>query len=100
MKEFNKIKEKRFWKFNLYLLALLIPAFLCLDSFQSLKYVSIQKEIRELESLESKLIEKNKTLIADISKLSSTSRIEDIAVNELSMRKATSNEIMRVEVGR
>jgi cell division protein FtsL len=41
-----------------------------------------------------------KTLIADISNLSSTSRIEAIAVNELAMRKATSSEIMRVEVGR
>jgi cell division protein FtsL len=67
---------------------------------QSLKYVSIQREIRELEKTEAKLIEKNKTLIADISSLSSTSRIEAIAVNELAMRKATSSEIMRVEVGR
>lgn len=93
-------KEKRSWKISLYVISLLIPSFLCLDSFQSLKYVSIQREIRELESLESKLIEKNKTLIAEISKLSSTSRIEDFALNELSMRKANSNEIMRVEVGR
>ncbi|HUH43812.1 MAG TPA: septum formation initiator family protein [Treponemataceae bacterium] len=93
-------KEKKISRISIYFIALLIPSFLCLDSMQSLKYVSIQREIRELEKTEAKLIEKNKTLIADISNLSSTSRIEAIAVNELAMRKATSSEIMRVEVGR
>ena len=93
-------KEKKISRISIYFIALLIPSFLCLDSMQSLKYVSIQREIRELEKTEAKLIEKNKTLIADISSLSSTSRIEAIAVNELAMRKATSSEIMRVEVGR
>ena len=93
-------KEKKISRVSIYFIALLIPSFLCLDSMQSLKYVSIQREIRELEKTEAKLIEKNKTLIADISNLSSTSRIEAIAVNELAMRKATSSEIMRVEVGR
>lgn len=93
-------KEKKVSRISIYFIALLIPSFLCLDSMQSLKYVSIQREIRELEKTEAKLIEKNKTLIADISSLSSTSRIEAIAVNELAMRKATSSEIMRVEVGR
>jgi cell division protein FtsL len=93
-------KEKKVSRVSIYFIALLIPSFLCLDSMQSLKYVSIQREIRELEKTEAKLIEKNKTLIADISSLSSTSRIEAIAVNELAMRKATSSEIMRVEVGR
>lgn len=97
MKTKNK---KRFWNIKLYFLALLIPSFLCLDSMQSLKYVSIQSEIKALESLEAKLIEKNKTLVAEISNLSSTSRIETIAVEELGMRKARSSEIMRVEVGR
>jgi cell division protein FtsL len=93
-------KEKKVSRISIYFIALLIPSFLCLDSMQSLKYVSIQREIWELEKTEAKLIEKNKTLIADISNLSSTSRIEAIAVNELAMRKATSSEIMRVEVGR
>ena len=93
-------KEKKVSRVSIYFIALLIPSFLCLDSMQSLKYVSIQREIRELEKTEAKIIEKNKTLIADISNLSSTSRIEAIAVNELAMRKATSSEIMRVEVGR
>ena len=73
-------KEKKVSRVSIYFIALLIPSFLCLDSMQSLKYVSIQREIRELEKTEAKLIEKNKTLIADISNLSSTSRIEAIAV--------------------
>jgi len=42
-------KEKKVSRVSIYFIALLIPSFLCLDSMQSLKYVSIQREIRELE---------------------------------------------------
>ena len=93
-------RKKKKSQIALYCIAILIPSFLWLDSIQSVKYVAIQREIKELEKRETKLIEQNKTLIAELSTLSATSRIEDIAVNKLSMRKATSNEIMRVEVGR
>jgi cell division protein FtsL len=44
------------------------------------------------------LIESNKALVTDISVLSSSERIEKIAVEELGMRKATSDEIVRVSI--
>ncbi len=82
----------------LYLLALLIPLLLCFDSFQSHRYADLQKEVKKLEASESALIENNKNLVADISLLSSAERIESFAINELGMRKAGSDEIVRVEV--
>ncbi|HOE09292.1 MAG TPA: cell division protein FtsL, partial [Treponemataceae bacterium] len=55
-------------------------------------------EVKKLESVESALIENNKNLVAEISLLSSAERIESFAINELGMRKAGSDEIVRVEV--
>ena len=82
----------------LYILALSVPLLLCFDSFQSDRYTQLVKEIKKMESVETALIEENKNLVADISLLSSSERIEYIAVNELGMRKAGSEEIVRVEV--
>ena len=44
------------------------------------------------------LVEQNKKLITDISVLSSSDRIEKIATEELEMRPAESDEIVRVEM--
>ena len=45
------------------------------------------------------LIEENKKMITDIGVLSGSDRIESIAENELGMRKAESDEIVRVNLG-
>lgn len=82
----------------LYIIALLVPLLLCFDSFQSDRYISLVKEVKNMESVEAGLIEENKNIAAEISLLSSSERIEYIAVNELGMRKAGSEEIVRVEV--
>ena len=52
----------------------------------------------ELEQVQKDLIESNKALVTDISVLSSSERIEKIAVEQLGMRKATSDEIVRVSI--
>ena len=46
------------------------------------------------------LIEENKKLVSEIGRLSSSERIEKIAVSEYGMRLAESDEIIRVEVGK
>ena len=46
------------------------------------------------------LIEENKKLVSEIGMLSSSERIEKIAISEYGMRLAESDEIVRVEVGR
>jgi cell division protein FtsL len=65
---------------------------------QSQQYMNIEKEVAELEQVQKDLIESNKALVTDISVLSSSERIEKIAVEELGMRKATSDEIVRVSI--
>lgn len=90
---------KRGWEtIILFLLAISIPAMLIIQGVQSSRYEKLEKEIRELEKSQADLIEKNNQLISEISILSSSERIEKIAVEELGMRKADSSEIIRVEV--
>ena len=62
------------------------------------KYADLKKEVLSLERKQAELIEQNKKLITDISVLSSSDRIETIAEEELGMRKAESEEIVRVEM--
>lgn len=82
----------------LILLAISIPGMLIIQGVQSSRYEKLENEIRKLEKEQAELIEKNNQLISEISILSSSERIEKIAVEELGMRKADSAEIIRVEV--
>ena len=94
-----KNKKSGFVKrLGIYLLALSIPFFLVVAMVQSQQYMNIEKEVAELEQVQKDLIESNKALVTDISVLSSSERIEKIAVEELGMRKATSDEIVRVSI--
>ena len=81
-------------------LALAIPALLFLNGVQSRKFRTLKGEVTELERKQQKLVEENKKLITEISVLSSSDRIEDIAENDLGMRRALSDEIVRVEMRR
>lgn len=94
-----KNKKSGFVKrLGIYLLALSIPFFLVVAMVQSQQYMNIEKEVAELERVQKDLIESNKALVTDISVLSSSERIEKIAVEQLGMRKATSDEIVRVSI--
>ena len=94
-----KNKKSGFVKrLGIYLLALSIPFFLVVAMVQSQQYMNIEKEVAELEQVQKDLIESNKALVTDISVLSSSERIEKIAVEQLGMRKATSDEKVRVSI--
>ena len=80
------------------IVALFIPGLLVLNGIQAQKYADLKKEVLSLERKQAELIEQNKKLITDISVLSSSDRIETIAEEELGMRKAESEEIVRVEM--
>lgn len=80
------------------LLAAAIPVILILYGFQAKKYMDLSREITKLEQKQEKLIEENKRLVSDISILSSSTRIEKIAVEELGMHKAESSDIVRVDM--
>ena len=99
MNRIVKGKIKDFFKVLLIcLFALSIPVMLGLYAMQAKKYTDLSKEINELEIKQEKLIEENKKLVSDISQLSSAERIERIAVEELGMHKAETEDIVRVEM--
>lgn len=78
--------------------ALCIPALLIIDGVHARKYTDLERQVEELEKKQQQLIEENKKLITDISLLSSSERIEGLAKDELGMREAESEEIVRVEM--
>ena len=80
------------------LLAASIPALLALANFETRRYATLEKEVSELEETQYQLIEENKKLVSEIGMLSSSERIEKIAVSEYGMRLAESEEIVRVDV--
>lgn len=75
-----------------------IPLMLVLYAVQTKRYTDLTKEIRGLELKQEKLIEENKRLVSNISQLSNAERIEKIAVEELGMHKAETEDIVRVEM--
>ncbi len=88
------------WKIFTIVCAILVPALFALNAMQAARYMKIQNEVKALEQKQVELVEENKRLITDISLLSSGERIGKIAEEELGMRKAESEEIVRVEMRR
>lgn len=88
------------WKIFTIVCALLVPLLFALNAMQAARYMKVQSEVKALEQKQVELVEENKRLITDISLLSSGERIGKIAEEELGMRKAESEEIVRVEMRR
>lgn len=80
------------------LVAVLIPLLLILGALQSGRYEFLENEVTALERRQESLVESNKKLVSDISILSSADRIERRATEELGMRKAEADDIVRVEM--
>lgn len=81
-----------------FIIALLIPGLFFSYGVETKRYCDLSSEITALEKKQERLIEQNKRLVSDISVLSSTERIEKLATGTLGMHKATSQEIVRVEM--
>ena len=88
------------WKIFTIVCAILVPLLFVLNAMQAARYMKVQNEVKALEQKQVELVEENKRLITDISLLSSGERIGKIAEEELGMRKAESEEIVRVEMRR
>ena len=78
--------------------AMSIPLLLAVDSMQARRYTKLEQGVTALERKQKDLVEQNKKLITSISILSSSERIEKIASEHFGMRKATSSEIVRIDV--
>ena len=94
-----KSKVASFFRvFGICLLTVSIPTMLILYGFQAKRYKDLTNEIVELEKKQEKLIEENKRIVSEISVLTNAERIEKIAVEELGMHKAQTEDIVRVEM--
>ncbi len=87
-------------KFLAVLFTVLIPCFLFAVVLQTARYSRVEQEVRDYDREQFRLIEKNKSLISGIAVLARPERIEKIAVEELNMRKALSQEILRIEISK
>ena len=82
----------------LYFFALTIPVFLGIAAWQSVRYVALDRNVRRLEAAQEDWVENNKKLIAGIAVLSSTSRIEQVAVHDLGLSKIHPEDVLQVRI--
>ena len=83
---------------SVFLLTIAIPFVLFASVWQSSRYARLEAEVQRLEREQYEIIIGNKRLVSGISVLSTPERIEKVAVEDLKMRKARPNEIMRIEL--
>jgi cell division protein FtsL len=82
----------------LYLFVLTIPIFLGLAAWQSIRYTELDKQVRRLEAVQEDWLESNKKLIAGIAVLSSSSRIEQVALHDLRLSKMRPDYVLQVRI--
>jgi cell division protein FtsL len=82
----------------LYFIVLTIPFFLGVVAWQSVRYTELEKNTRRLEAAQEDWVSGNKKLIAAIAVLSSSSRIRQIAVNDLSLIKVRPEDVLQVRI--
>ena len=82
----------------LYFVVITIPLFLGLCVWQSHRYNSLKLELDRLEQTQANWIDSNKRLIAGIAVLSSTERIENIAKNDLNLRKIRPEDVLQIRI--
>ena len=82
----------------LYFMAVTIPLFLGLCVWQSKRYLGLQNEVTRLERAQTDRVEQNRRLIAEIAFYSSAKRIENIAVNELNLRRIRPEDVLQINV--
>ena len=75
-----------------------IPLLFALYEVKAHDFKVEEENVIALERKQSELVEDNKQLIEEISVLSASERIERLAENELGMHKASTDEIVRVEI--
>ena len=82
----------------LYFVVFTIPVFLGITAWQSVRYAKLDRGVRHLEATQEDWVELNEKLIAGIAVLSSSSRIEHIAVNDLGLSKMKPEYVLQVRI--
>jgi len=82
----------------LYFFVLTIPFFLGIAAWQSVRYTELERDVRRLEAVQEDLVESNKRLIAGIAVLSSSSRIGQVAVQDLGLSKMRPEHVLQIRI--
>lgn len=86
--------------FLLYFFVLTLPLFLYAGARQAVRYAELEAEVARLEEEQEAWLESNKRLIAGIAVLSSSARIEHIAVQDLGLAKKSPDEVLQIRIAR
>ena len=82
----------------IYFFVLTIPFFLGVAVWQSVRYAELDKDVRRLEAAQEDWVGKNKKLIAGIAVLSSSARIEQVAVQDLRLTKMRPEDVLQIRI--
>jgi len=82
----------------LYFIVFTIPLFLGITAWQSVRYSKLDRGLRRLEATQEDWIESNKKLAAGIAVLSSSARIEQVAVYDLGLSKMRPEYVLQVRI--
>ena len=82
----------------IYFFMLWIPVFLGFAAWQSVRYSELEKNVRHLEAVQEDWVENNRRLIAGIAILTSSARIEQIAVHDLGFSKVRPENVLQVRI--
>ena len=82
----------------LYFLVFSIPIFLGLVAWQSVRYTKLEKSVRRLEAVQEDWVRNNRNLVAGIAVLSSSSRIEQIAIHDLKLKKVQPENVLQIRI--
>ena len=82
----------------LYFFVLTIPFFLGIAAWQSVRYTELDTNVRRLEAVQEDWVGSNKKLIAGIAVLSSSSRIEQVAIHDMKLSKMRPEDILQVRI--
>jgi cell division protein FtsL len=82
----------------LYFLVLTIPLFLGFSAWQSVRFQETEKNVRRLEAIQESWVVSNRKLIAGIAVLSSSARIERVAIHDLGLLKVQPEDVLQVRI--
>jgi cell division protein FtsL len=85
-------------KIFLYVVVLSIPLFLLGVVWQGERFTVLRGEVERLTESQEKVIEENRRLIAEITILSSSARIENIDKTSLGLEKKEPEEVIEVTI--
>ncbi|MDR2479482.1 MAG: cell division protein FtsL [Treponema sp.] len=82
----------------LFFIVVTIPLLLGLCALHSVYYLSLKREVTQLEAGQLKVVEQNKQLITGIAVLSKPERIDKAAKNILGLRKISPDDVLLVRI--